>query len=73
MSVLIDKNTRVLCQGITGSTGRFHTAQMVEYGTSVVAGVTPGKGGRTHPGLPRVMPHIGNLIHKQRQLAQLPK
>jgi succinyl-CoA synthetase alpha subunit len=46
MSILVDNNTRLLVQGITGSEGSFHTAQMVEYGTSVVAGVTPGKGGQ---------------------------
>jgi len=46
MSVLIDKNTRLLVQGITGSAGAFHTRQCVEYGTNVVAGVTPGKGGQ---------------------------
>ncbi len=45
MSILIDKNTRLLVQGITGREGLFHTQQMVEYGTNVVAGVTPGKGG----------------------------
>ena len=45
MSILIDKNTRLLVQGITGKEGLFHTTQMVEYGTNVVAGITPGKGG----------------------------
>jgi succinyl-CoA synthetase alpha subunit len=45
MSVLVDKSTRVLCQGITGSAGSFHSKQMLEYGTNLVAGVTPGKGG----------------------------
>jgi succinyl-CoA synthetase alpha subunit len=45
MSILVDKNTRVMVQGITGSEGSFHTGQMIEYGTKVVAGVTPGKGG----------------------------
>lgn len=45
MSVLVDKNTRLMVQGITGSEGSFHTKQMIEYGTNVVAGVTPGKGG----------------------------
>ncbi|MCI0569677.1 MAG: succinate--CoA ligase subunit alpha [Myxococcaceae bacterium] len=45
MSILIDNNTRVLCQGITGSAGSFHSKQMLEYGTKLVAGVTPGKGG----------------------------
>ncbi len=48
MSVLIDKHTRILCQGITGSTGTFHTQQCIEYGSNMVAGVTPGKGGTTH-------------------------
>jgi succinyl-CoA synthetase alpha subunit len=52
MSILIDKNTRVLCQGITGAAGAFHTRQMVEYGTKMVAGVTPGKGGQKFDGIP---------------------
>ena len=52
MSVLVDKNTRLVVQGITGSEGSFHTQQMKEYGTKVVAGVTPGKGGTTHEGVP---------------------
>ena len=52
MSVLVDKNTRLVVQGITGSEGSFHTQQMLEYGTKVVAGVTPGKGGTTHNGVP---------------------
>jgi len=52
MSILIDKNTRVICQGITGSAGAFHTRQMVEYGTKMVAGVTPGKGGENFDGIP---------------------
>ena len=47
MSILVDKDTRLVVQGITGTEGSFHTAQMVEYGTQVVAGVTPGKGGQT--------------------------
>jgi len=46
MSVLVDKNTRLLVQGITGSAGAFHTRQCINYGTDVVAGVTPGKGGQ---------------------------
>ena len=46
MSILVDKNTRLVVQGITGSEGSFHTRQMIEYGTNVVAGVTPGKGGQ---------------------------
>ncbi|MGQ9488635.1 MAG: succinate--CoA ligase subunit alpha [Armatimonadota bacterium] len=52
MAVLIDKNTRVLVQGITGREGEFHTRQMLEYGTQVVAGVTPGKGGQEVLGVP---------------------
>jgi len=52
MSILVDKNTRVICQGITGSHGTFHTEQAIEYGTKMVGGVTPGKGGSKHLGLP---------------------
>jgi succinyl-CoA synthetase alpha subunit len=52
MSILIDKETRVIVQGITGSEGVFHTQQMIEYGTQIVAGVTPGKGGTTVRGVP---------------------
>ncbi len=52
MSILIDKNTRVICQGITGSAGAFHTRGCKEYGTKMVGGVTPGKGGQTAEGLP---------------------
>ena len=52
MSILINSNTRLLVQGITGKEGTFHTEQMLEYGTPVVAGVTPGKGGQVHLGIP---------------------
>ena len=52
MSILVDKNTRVAVQGITGKEGSFHTSQMVAYGTKIVAGVTPGKGGSEHQGVP---------------------
>lgn len=52
MSVLVDKNTRVLCQGFTGAQGTFHSEQAIAYGTKMVGGVTPGKGGTKHLGLP---------------------
>ena len=52
MAILIDKNTKVICQGITGAQGTFHSEQAIAYGTKMVGGVTPGKGGSTHIGLP---------------------
>ena len=52
MSILVDKNSRVICQGITGKSGAFHTRGCIEYGTQFVGGVTPGKGGQTFDGLP---------------------
>ena len=52
MSILVDENTRVVIQGITGNEGMFHTRQMVEYGTKIVGGVTPGKGGQKVDGIP---------------------
>ena len=59
MAVLVDKNTKVICQGITGSQGTFHSEQAIAYGTKMVGGVTPGKGGTEHLGLP-----VFNSVHE---------
>ena len=64
MSVLVDKNTRLVVQGITGKEGTFHTKQMVEYGTNVVGGVTPGKGGTTHEGI-AVFNTVADAVREQ--------
>jgi succinyl-CoA synthetase alpha subunit len=64
VSILINKDTRVVCQGITGQAGSFHAERMLEYGTKLVAGVTPGKGGTTHRGVPvfdNVLDAVTNL------------
>ena len=52
MAILVNENTRVICQGLTGSQGTFHSKQAIDYGTKMVGGVTPGKGGKNHIGLP---------------------
>lgn len=62
MAVLVDENTRVICQGFTGSQGTFHSEQAIAYGTRMVGGVTPGKGGITHIGLP-----VFNSVHEAMQ------
>jgi len=62
VSILVDENTRLLVQGITGKEGQFHTRQCVEYGTNVVAGVTPGKGGQEMDGIP-----VFNTVEQARQ------
>jgi succinyl-CoA synthetase alpha subunit len=64
MSILIDKKTRVVVQGITGGEGTFHTQRMQEYGTKVVAGMTPGKGGTTHLGVP-IFNTVAEAVEKE--------
>jgi len=64
MSIIIDEKTRVAVQGITGGEGTFHTQKMQEYGTKVVAGVTPGKGGTTHLGVP-VFNSVSDAVEKE--------
>lgn len=64
MSILIDEKTRVVVQGITGGEGTFHTQKMLEYGTQVVAGVTPGKGGQAHLGVP-VYNTVAEAVEKE--------
>jgi succinyl-CoA synthetase alpha subunit len=64
MSILIDKNTRVVCQGITGKAGEFHSRNCIEYGTKLVAGVTPGKGGQRVLGVP-VFDTVHEAVEKQ--------
>lgn len=61
MSVLVDKNTKVICQGFTGKNGTFHSEQAIAYGTQMVGGVTPGKGGTEHLGLP-VFNTVGDAV-----------
>ncbi|MEI6798025.1 MAG: succinate--CoA ligase subunit alpha [Pseudomonadota bacterium] len=65
MSVLVNKATRVICQGFTGSQGTFHSEQAIAYGTQMVGGVTPGKGGTSHLGLP-----VYDSVHDARQATQ---
>jgi succinyl-CoA synthetase alpha subunit len=65
MAVLVNEQTRVICQGITGSQGTFHTEQAIAYGTKMVGGVTPGKGGSSHLNLP-----VFNSVHEARHATQ---
>ena len=63
MSIIVDKNTRVICQGFTGSQGTFHSEQAIKYGTNLIGGVSPGKGGSSHLGLP-VFDNVNDAIEK---------
>lgn len=70
MSILVDKNTKVICQGFTGQQGTFHSEQAIEYGTKMVGGVTPGKGGQHHLGLP-VFNTVAEAVEQTRATASV--
>ena len=66
MSILINKSTKVICQGFTGSQGTFHSEQAISYGTNLVGGVTPNRGGENHLGLP-----VFNTVHELKKRPRL--
>ena len=70
MSILIDKQTKVICQGFTGSQGTLHSEQAIAYGTQMVGGVTPGKGGQTHLSLP-VFDSVRRRLIKRKPMRRL--
>ena len=69
MAILVDSNTKVICQGLTGAQGTFHTEQAIAYGTKMVGGVTPGKGGTKHLGIP-VFDTVKEAVEKTAQTRQ---
>ena len=69
MSILVDKNTKLICQGFTGKHGTFHSEQAIKYGTQLVGGVTPKKGGQKHLSLP-VFNTVEEAVKKTRANAQ---
>ena len=71
MSVFVDQETRLLVQGITGRDGSFHTRQMIGYGTKVVAGVTPGKGGQVFDGVVPVFDTVADAVRETRANASV--
>ncbi len=70
MAILVDRSTKVICQGITGAQGTFHTEQAIQYGTQMVGGVTPGKGGQVHLGLP-VYDYVEEAVKKTNATASV--
>ena len=75
MSILVNKNTKVICQGFTGKHGSFHSEQAIKYGTQIVGGVTPKKGGQKHLGLPvfnTVEEALAGVVHNWEHSSLIP-